>query len=115
MDYLASSGEGELVIFKQKHAASVLVRIPPPPSKKKTMHTTKLSITSRCLGEEHNVDLGPVCRKPRILFGLAKLRDRSLFMREGGGGGGGAGGIWEAPFKNRMTPLSLPIFSHDPP
>jgi len=29
--------------------------------------------------------------------------------------GGGAGGIWEAPFKNRMTPLSLPIFSHGPP
>ena len=31
------------------------------------------------------------------------------------GGGGGAGGIWEAPFKSRMTPLSLPIFSHGPP
>ena len=29
--------------------------------------------------------------------------------------GGGPGGIWEAPFKNRMTPLSLPIFSHGPP
>ena len=24
--------------------------------------------------------------------------------------GGGAGGIWKAPFKNRMTPLSLPSF-----
>ena len=29
--------------------------------------------------------------------------------------GGGAGGIWEAPFKDHMTPLSLPIFSHGPP
>ena len=28
------------------------------------------------------------------------------------GKGGGLVGIWEAPFKNRMTPLSLPIFSH---
>ena len=24
-------------------------------------------------------------------------------------------GIWEAPFKNHMTPLSLPIFSPGPP
>ena len=38
------------------------------------------------------------------------LRDRSFFYE-----GGGAGGIWEVPFKNRMTPLSLPIFSHVPP
>ena len=29
--------------------------------------------------------------------------------------GWGAGGIWEAPFKNRMTPLSLPIFFHMAP
>ena len=27
----------------------------------------------------------------------------------------GAGGIWEVPFKNCMTPLSLPIFSRMPP
>ena len=29
--------------------------------------------------------------------------------------GGGAGGIREAPFKNCMTPLSLPIFFTWPP
>ena len=38
-------------------------------------------------------------------------RDRSFFMREGGG----AGGIWETPFKNRMTPLQLTNFFTWPP
>ena len=36
-------------------------------------------------------------------------------MREGGGGGGGAGGIWETPFKNRMTPPQLTNFFTWPP
>ena len=39
-----------------------------------------------------------------------ELRDRSFFYE-----GGGAGGIWEAPFKNRMTPPQLTNFFTCPP
>lgn len=35
-------------------------------------------------------------------------RDRSFFD------GGETGGIWEVPFKNPMTPFSLPFFSYAP-
>jgi len=45
-----------------------------------------------------------------IRFYISKFKGPFIFYE-----GGGAGGIWEAPFKNPMTPLSLPIFSHGPP
>ena len=41
---------------------------------------------------------------------LSVFRDRSFFYE-----GGGAGGIWEAPFKNRMTPPSAYQFFHMAP
>ena len=53
--------------------------------------------------------------------GHENYRNRTLFFKISYKGpfifyeGGGAGGIREAPFKNCMTPLSLPIFFTWPP
>lgn len=49
VDHLASSGEGDWVILKQKHTASIYLY------QKKVMYTTKSSITSRCSGKERTV------------------------------------------------------------
>lgn len=69
VDHLASSGEGDWVILKQKHTASIYLY------QKKVMYTTKSSITSRSSGKERTLFLWPE-RNVDLMWGrLSKVPD----------------------------------------